>query len=51
VCQENLVKGNIKAMTNVGKRIRTREVKAMDANVSLNKGLWKLTAETAAAYN
>lgn len=45
VVQENLIKGGMKGTSETGRRIRTREVKAIDADTRINKALWRLTEE------
>lgn len=47
VVQENLVKGGIRQRNSLGRRSRTRPVKAIDKNVALNKALWTLTEKMA----
>lgn len=45
--QENLVRGGIPGRTADGRRTRTREVQAIDANVKLNRALWTLAEKMA----
>src|SRR5258708_6912060 len=45
--QENLVRGGIPGITANGRRTRTREVQAIDANVKLNRALWTLAERMA----
>lgn len=40
--QENMIRGGVRGFTAKGRRMKTREVTAIGANVSLNKALWAL---------
>jgi hypothetical protein len=40
--QENVIGGGLRGRTATGRRMKTREVTAIGANVSLNKALWAL---------
>jgi len=40
--QENMIRGGLRGRTATGRRMKTREVTAIGANVSLNKALWAL---------
>lgn len=51
VIQENLIKGGIIGVNNAGRGIRTREIKSIDANTSINKALWTLSAKMAEIKN
>jgi hypothetical protein len=43
--QENLIKGNISGRSATGRRMRTRPVTGLDADVKLNRALWVLAEE------
>lgn len=45
--QENLIKGGIYGRTEGSTFRRTREVKSINSNVSINKAIWRLTEEMA----
>jgi hypothetical protein len=47
VVQENLIKGGIRGRNAEGKRMKTRQIKAIDKDVKLNRALW-IMAETMA---
>ncbi len=46
--QENLVKGGLDVRTDLGKKAKTRPIKAVQADLRINKGLWMLTEKLAA---
>ncbi len=46
-CQESLTKGGVKGKGNTGRRMTTRPIKAVDADVRTNRALWKLSEEMA----
>ena len=45
--QENIIKGGLLGKNQKGNKTRTREVKAIDNNIKLNKALWNLTMKMA----
>lgn len=45
--QENLIRGGIAGRNSAARRTRTREVKSIDQNVRLNRGLWVLAERMA----
>lgn len=47
IIQENLLRGGIRATNTKGRTQRTREVKCIQNNVSINKAIWTLTEELA----
>ena len=47
VIQENAVKGGLQAVTDTGRRSSTREIKSVDNDVRVNRGLWVLATEFA----
>jgi hypothetical protein len=46
--QENLVKGGLDVRTDLGKKAKTRPIKAVQTDLRINKGLWMLTEKLAA---
>lgn len=49
VAQENVIKGGIARTNKAGKSRKTRAVKAIDRNVELNRGLWRIAEQTSNA--
>jgi len=47
VVQENMKKGGIIGLSQTGRRMRSRAIKAVDADIRLNTKLWQLTEQTA----
>lgn len=47
VIQENLIRGGLRATNASGRTMRTRSIKSVQANININKALWKLTEELA----
>ena len=45
--QENVIRGGIPGMNANGRRVRTREVTAIDSDVKLNRALWTLAEKMA----
>lgn len=45
--QENLIRGGLRGRSNDYRRVRTRSIKSIDANVKLNKALWTLADKMA----
>lgn len=42
VCHEHLMRGGLQARNGRGRQIRTRPVRAVQADLNINKGLWRL---------
>ncbi len=40
--QENLIRGDLRGINARGRRIRTRPVRSVDADLRINRGLWRL---------
>ena len=40
--QENLIRGDLRAVNAGGRRIRTRPIRSVDADIRINRGLWSL---------
>ncbi|MEW4569526.1 DUF932 domain-containing protein [Tautonia sp. JC769] len=49
--QENLIRGDLGGVNARGRRIRTRPVRSVEADLRINRGLWRLAESTAAALN
>lgn len=48
VAQENLIdKGGIARKTEKGRNVKTRAIRAIDTNITMNRGIWELTRNTA----
>jgi len=47
VCQESLTKGGVRGHSQSGRRITTRPIKAVDADLRTNRALWRLAEEMA----
>ncbi|MCP4154104.1 MAG: DUF945 domain-containing protein [bacterium] len=45
--QENLIKGGLQGIGKTGRRLTTRAIKSVDADIKLNKALWLLTQRMA----
>ncbi len=45
--QENMIKGDLRAMNANGRRIRTRPIRSVDADIRINRALWRLAEELA----
>lgn len=48
VVQENLVRGGLPGLTSTGRHRATSAIRAVDANVQLNQGLWAMASDYAA---
>lgn len=47
VIQENLIKGGVYGQSESGQFRRSREVKSIDSNISINRAVWRLAEEMA----
>ncbi len=45
--QENVIKGDLRARNASGRRIRTRPVRSVEADIRINRSLWRLAEEMA----
>ncbi len=45
--QENVIKGDLRAINAGGRRIRTRPIRSVDADIRINRALWRLAEEMA----
>jgi hypothetical protein len=47
VVQENLMRGGLRGFSRTGRRVRTRPIRSVNADLDLNIGLWRLTEKHA----
>lgn len=45
VIQENMIRGGVRGLNAKNRLMRTREVKSVQADININKALWRLTEE------
>lgn len=49
--QENLIRGDLRGRNERGRRVRTRPIRSVDADLRINRGLWRLAEGLAASNN
>lgn len=49
--QENVIKGDLRAFNESGRRVRTRPIRSVDADIRINRALWRLAEEMSKLLN